>query len=220
MNYFQEISSTPLLSSFSTKEIEAFLENGEIKLVSYNKNRIIHFDGELCDRLEIIIGGQVAIDRIDSEGNLLRISHFTDGDIMGGNIMFSSNPIYLMTVTALTDTLLLEISKTVLFDLLSSNKLFLKTYLEFVSDLTTVLGNKIRNTINIPLKEKIINYLRQEYKTQASMTIQLRVSKKALAERFGVERTSLSRELKKMSTAGLIAVDKKTITIVDKELVK
>lgn len=220
MKYFEDILNSPILSSFSEKEIKLFLKEGQMKLLSYNKGEIIHFDGEDCDRLEIIIEGQVTIDRIDSAGNLLRISHFMEGDILGGNIMFSSNPVYLMTVTATRYIVILEIPKGVLFELLSTNKLFLKAYLEFVSDLTTILGNKIRNAINIPLKEKIMNYLRQEYKVQRSSVIQLRLTKKALADRLGVERTSLSRELKKMANHGLITFDNKSITLLEKDLLE
>lgn len=217
MKFMNAILETPILSPFSEEEIKAFIEENKMRLISYKADEIIHFDGEACDRLEIIIEGQVTIDRIDSAGNLLRISHFADGDILGGNIMFSSHPVYLMTVTATSDTSVLEIPKAVLFELLTQNNEFLRAYLEFVSDLTTILGNKIRNAIQIPLREKIINYLRQEYKFQQSKHLQLRMSKKALAERLGVERTSLSRELKKMSDQGLIIVDNKAIILLKSE---
>ena len=41
----------------------------------------------------------------------------------------------------------------------------------------------------------------------------LNTTKKALAEKFGVQRTSLSRELAKMKKDGLIDYDVKTITL-------
>ncbi|NLZ83309.1 MAG: winged helix-turn-helix domain-containing protein, partial [Clostridiales bacterium] len=43
--------------------------------------------------------------------------------------------------------------------------------------------------------------------------IKLNMTKKALAERIGVQRTSLSRELAKMRAEGLILFDKDAITI-------
>ncbi|MFO8191449.1 MAG: helix-turn-helix domain-containing protein [Bacillota bacterium] len=43
--------------------------------------------------------------------------------------------------------------------------------------------------------------------------IKLTLSKKELAKRFGVQRPSLGRELKKMSREGLIEYDTRTITI-------
>lgn len=189
-----------------------------MKVVTHKKDAVIHLDGEVCNVLEIVIDGKVVIDRIDGDGNLLTITEFGDGDILGGNIMFSSNPVYLMTVTAVENCVFLEIPKKALFDMLSSNKLFLKAYLEFVSDLTTVLGNKIRTTIHISLRKKIIHYLKQEYKAQQSSDIELQLTKKALADQLGVQRTSLSRELKKMEREGLLLVDNRHIKILQQDI--
>jgi CRP-like cAMP-binding protein len=55
--------------------------------------------------------------------------------------------------------------------------------------------------------------LERECKIQNSNRIQLGITKKALAERIGVQRTSLSRELAKMKADGLIDFDDKTITL-------
>ena len=48
------------------------------------------------------------------------------------------------------------------------------------------------------------------------MTINLKTTKKSLAQRFGIERSSLSRELNKMRSDGLVEFDARTITIKDK----
>jgi CRP-like cAMP-binding protein len=213
MKYIEALVESPILSAFSREELEALLSLGKIKIKSYKKEAILHFDGEPCTCMELIIEGRVSIDRIDSAGNLLTISDFSEGDILGGNIMFSSHPVYLMMVTALRDTVLLEVPKEVLFELLSSKPEFLRAYLEFVSDLTATLGNKIRNAIQLPLREKIIKYLNQEMRLQNTNEIVLRQSKTALADRLGVQRTSLSRELKKMQEDGLIIFDAKRIRV-------
>ena len=216
MNYLNALTESPFLSAFSKTEIDDLLTTDKIKIRHYKKDSILHFDGEFCDCLELIVEGRISIDRIDRAGNLLTISDFGEGDILGGNIMFSSHPVYLMMVTATQDTVVLEFPKEVLFDLLTSKPLFLKAYLEFVSDLTTTLGNKIRNAIQLPLREKILKYLNQESRLQASNIIVLRQTKTALAERLGVQRSSLSRELKKMQDDGLVMVNQKKITLLSK----
>jgi CRP-like cAMP-binding protein len=55
--------------------------------------------------------------------------------------------------------------------------------------------------------------MERECKIQNSNRIQLGITKKALAERIGVQRTSLSRELAKMKADGLIDFDDKTISL-------
>jgi DNA-binding transcriptional regulator LsrR (DeoR family) len=55
--------------------------------------------------------------------------------------------------------------------------------------------------------------LEHECKTQNSDCVKHGITKKALAEKMGVQRTSLSRELAKMKEDGIIDFDKKTITL-------
>ena len=65
-----------------------------------------------------------------------------------------------------------------------------------------------------------MSYLDYECKKQNSNIIRLSMTKKALAERIGVQRTSLSRELSKMREDGLIKYDSDSIEIVDNSLIK
>lgn len=189
------------------------MADGSCRIIDYEKSNIIHFDGEVCSKLEIILLGKVAIDRIDESGNLMTITELFEGDVLGGNLVFSKNPYYPMTITAKETTAILEINKERLFSLLSKNSGFLKCYLEYVSDNTVILGDRIKNHVNRTIRENILSYLDYEGKKQNSDVVKLTMSKRALAERFGVQRTSLSRELAKMRDDGLIEFDSESITI-------
>ena len=193
-----------LIKSIKPEEIESYLSEGSCKITQYGKNNIVHFVGEVCSKLEIILSGKVVIERIDESGNLMTIAEFYGGDVLGGNLMFSKNPYYPMTVTSKDATLILEINKNRLFSLFSDNHEFLKSYLEYVSDHTVILGDRIKHYVNRTIRESILSYLDYECKKQNSNIIKLNLTKKALAERIGVQRTSLSRELAKMREDGLI----------------
>lgn len=82
-----------------------------------------------------------------------------------------------------------------------------------ISDNAFIVSGKIKYYANKTLREKIMNYLDYECKKQNSNHIKLSITKKALAERMGVARTSLSRELDKMRKEGIIAFDRETITL-------
>ena len=202
--YFELMREIDLIKSIKPQEIDSYLTEGSCKITQYGKNNIVHFVGEVCSKLEIILSGKVVIERIDESGNLMTIAEFFNGDVLGGNLMFSKNPHYPMTVTAKEATLILEINKDRLFSLFSDNHEFLKSYLEYVSDHTVILGDRIKNYVNRTIRESIISYLDYECKKQNSNIIKLSMTKKALAERIGVQRTSLSRELAKMREDGLI----------------
>lgn len=70
------------------------------------------------------------------------------------------------------------------------------------------------------IRDKIIEFLTYEYYLQGNTVIKLRISKKELAEKFGIQRPSLFRELKKMKQDGLIDYDSSSIEILDITMLK
>lgn len=202
-----------LLSSISKEALDSYLRDGSFKIKTYGKNNIIHFTGEVCLNLEVILSGKVMVERIDESGNLMTIAEFYSNEILGGNLLFSKNPHYPMTITAKHPTVILEINKERLFELFSNNHDFLRSYLEFISDHATILGDRIKHYVNKTIRECIINYLEYERQKQNSNKVRLNITKKALAEKIGVQRTSLSRELAKMRRDGLIRFDSKSVEI-------
>ena len=212
------IANLTLLQSIPSEEIQAYLKDGRFKTVSYQKNSVVHFDGEVCNKLEIIISGRIDVERIDQSGNLLTIAQFYSDDILGGNLMFSKHPYYPMTITAYRPSVILEISMELLFLLFCKNPLFLRAYLGFVSDRTFLLGDKIKHYVHRTIRECLISFLKQESVKQNSKHIRLNCTKKMLAEKIGVQRTSLSRELKRMKDEGLILLQGDCITVLRSDI--
>ncbi len=192
--------------------------NKKVEVKKYAQGEIIHFDGDCCSSIDVILNGQVVIERIDDAGNLMRITEFYPDNILGGNLLFSKNPCYPMMVTAKAEVTLLSITKNLVFDFCATNKDFLKVYLEYISDHSLLLGDKLKHYVNRSIRESIIAYLKSEYNIQKNQTLQLRLSKKELADRMGVQRTSLSRELQKMKNEGLVEYDKSSISILDQSI--
>ena len=182
--YLVLINNAQLLNSLSSEDISNNLNNGSFKVKSYTRNNIIHFEGDKCTRFELILSGKIVVDSIDESGNLLNISEFYAGDILGGNLLFSKNPYYPMIISAKESSLILEIDKDLLFNIFIKNPLFLKTYLEYVSDNTYILGDRIKSYTNKTIREKITKYLEYESKKQASNHIILDITKTSLSEKF------------------------------------
>jgi len=207
LDFSKQIEQTVLLSLLATDEINRYLSDGSFRTSFYSKNHVVHFAGDVCSKLEIILSGSVVVERIDESGNLMTVAEFLSDDLLGGNLLFSKNPYYPMTITAKSPTVILEINRERLFQLLSVHPDFLRRYLEFVSDHAMILGDRIKHYVNRTIRESILSYLDYESKKQNSRRIKLNITKKALAERIGVQRTSLSRELAKMRDDGLIQFD-------------
>lgn len=213
------LKNTNLFKSFTTEALEKlFLENFKSK--SYTKNAVIYFQTEKCNCLDLILSGVVTVQEMDSKGNVLTLSDFTAGDILGANLLFSKNNYYPMNILAKTDTTLISIEKDFVLYLCHQNKDFLYAFLQLVSDKTLILTNKIKAISLKNIRQRIIDFLIYESISQNSLTIKLNISKKDLSEKFGIQRPSLSRELSKMAKDGLITYDKYSITITNIEVLR
>lgn len=219
-NFLTKVNNYSLLKVLPIEFIEECMKKKTMYIKTYNKEEVIHFEGDTCNYIEIILSGFVVIERIDESGNLLTIAEFYPDDMLGGNLAFSKHPNYPMTVTAKTNASLLLIPNALVFTLCSTNTAFLRRYLQYISDHTVLLGDKIKHYVNRSIRECVIAYLKNEYMLQESNRILLQSSKKALADRIGVQRTSLSRELQKMKNEGLIIFDAESITILKQSLVE
>lgn len=211
-------AQTTLLKPLGAEFVDKALRDGLFRVANITRGSTVHFEGDACRRLEIVLSGQIAIERIDVEGNLMTVAQCRRNEVLGGNLLFSQHPVYPMTLTALKDTSLLMIEKDLLFDLLSKNPDFLKAYLELTSDRANTLGDQIRHYVNKSIRMCLLNFLKQEYDRQNVNPIKLSLSKKMLAEKIGVQRTSISRELAKMRRDGLIDYDRDAITILDEKI--
>ncbi len=204
-----------LLESLPPKLVENYIESGRFQICSYGKGQILHQEGDYCDQLEIILQGQIAVERIDESGGLLTVTTFEPGKLLGANLIFSSNPYYPLSATAKTDSQVLSLGRSLAFELCSIYPKFLLSFLELISNQTLLLGTKIKHHVRRTIREALISYLQQEYLEQVDTTIRMTLTKTALAERMGVSRTSLSRELQKMKKDGLIDYDARNIRMLD-----
>ena len=219
-DYVYFLSLNPLFKGVTTEEIRNLFENPlNVSITTYKKNSMIHFEGEKASTLDIVMEGTVFIQKIDEKGNVLTITEFAEGDNMGGNLLFLESLTYPMSIISKTHVVILHIKKDTVLRLCQSNINFLTNFLRDISIKATILTNKIKGISQKTIREKIIDFLNYEYYLQDSHKIQLRLTKKELAEKLGIQRTSLSRELNKMREEDLISFDTHSITIKDKSAI-
>jgi len=187
-------------------------------IASYPKKTTIYLQHEVCKSFDIILEGYVLIQNLDENGNILTVTSFSIGDSLGGNLILSDNNTYPMGVVAKDFTTLLKLNKELVLDLCQRNKNFLMEYIKDISNRSYMLGTKLRTMTLKTIREQIIDYLIYQYHRQNSSRIKLDMTKKEWSEKLGVHRPSLSRELGRMKSEGLIDYDRKNIFIKDKLL--
>ncbi|MDD4493696.1 MAG: Crp/Fnr family transcriptional regulator [Eubacteriales bacterium] len=214
-NYVDAVSKIDLFSDFSKDELYSAFDSSKYRISRYDKGQIIHLQNEQCNSMGIILDGRVSVQKIDENGSILKISVFLGGDILGANLIFSNRNFYPMTVVAESKSVVLHLYKELILELSQKNVGFMIRLMTAISDRTLVLTDKIDAISFKSIRQRVLDYLKYECYLQKSNTITPGISKKDFADRLGVQRTSLSRELNKMKKDGLIEYNARTITLKD-----
>lgn len=213
MKYMETIMSIPLFSTMNKEELQQLNVEERCHQQNYHKESIIYLQNEICQSVDIIISGIVTVQNIEESGNFMTITNFSTGEILGSNLLFSSQSTYPMMVIAKTNVVLLRCDKEIILDMCKISPSFLESYLQEISNKTLVLTGKIHTIAMKSIRECIIEYLLVERNYQNSNIIQLPFSKKEWAELLGIQRPSLSRELNKMRKEGLLDYHNREIQI-------
>lgn len=220
LDFIHILEHVDLFKELSLQDIKNLLDKGSYDIKTYKKNSVIYFQNEKCTTFDIVLKGIVSVQGFDDKGNYISISDFSIGDVIGGNLLFSRKNFYPMMVLSKTEVTILHINKDLILKLCQSDTAFLIKFLQSLSDKTLILTDKIKTLSLKSIRQCIIDFLLYEKYVQKSNTIKLTLTKKQLAEKFGVQRTSLSRELNKMRKDRLIEYDAYSITILNEKALK
>lgn len=181
--------------------ILSLLDKQERKLVSvrsYNKNDVLHREGDKCEEITIVSEGKIKIVSYSFSGKEIIFNELGKNQIFGNNLLFSSEPNYKGDVISVDKSIVVSIKKDNLITLLSSNKGFLKEYLKIQSDFGKSLNSRIKLLSIDSALERFEYYLfinkgEIEFKTITS-----------LATELGLKRETLSRLISKLEKENVI----------------
>lgn len=218
MEYLKLIKRTFVGSHLTEEEIQTALNNRNFIIKHFRRGEFLHLEGDECLCLEILLTGSIVSTQTDEYGTELRIWVFEVTQIIAGNILFGPEPKYPLSFLAESEGIVLQINKSFLFQLFVEKPVILRQFLSLISERAISLGSKIKLARRKPLRDNIMEYLHLQSLYQNSAIITLPISKTDLAHRFGVQRTSVSREFVRMERDGLIVLhdDNKTVEILDK----
>lgn len=211
--YYKTLTQVEPFAQLRSESQKQFCSDPRIQWQAIEKGNILHLQNEVCQRIDVIIEGQFAVQNIDADGNMMTIQIFSDRELLGTNLLFSSRNHYPMTIIATQKSVIAQVPKQLLLEMCRQNEVFTVALLQCVSDRSILLTDKIQSIALKSIRKAILEFLKFESTIQNNQQVLLPISKKALAERLGVERTSLSRELDKMRKDGLICFDAQSITL-------
>ena len=113
----EAILKTELFGSLTQADKDHIFSKKNYVIKTYKKKQVIHMQSELCKTLDIVIRGEVAVQKIDENGNVLTVTVFSPFDILGANLVFAAENKYPMTVSANSDVVIIQVSKDEVFSM-------------------------------------------------------------------------------------------------------
>jgi CRP-like cAMP-binding protein len=211
------LKDMPMFSSFDERDLDSMVSR--MKVREYGKGQVVHLQGDVCTSMDVVTEGKISVESIGPDGSMLRVATFGRGSVIGMNLLFSSKNGYPMTVVADTRSVIVSIPREMVLEMGRVSFSFTEWLLMEISDRTLLLTDKLGSISMKTIRQKVLEYLYGEHLRQKSLEIRMDLSKKELAERLGINRTSLSRELDRMRKEDLIDFDRNSITIKDIEAV-
>ena len=198
------LNKNKLFINFSSQEITDFIMSSHYNTRNYQSGQIIAIKGESLTQISLILTGAVEIQKNYPAGKMIVINQISVGGVFGEVAIFSSKNTFPSTVMASLDTKIMFISKTNIIKICFQNKKFLSNLLHLLSEKILILDHKLHFLSGESIRQKLCLYLIESYQTQKNLAIHLDISKRKMAEQFGVTRPSLSRELIQMKKEDLI----------------
>ncbi len=213
---FLILTKIPLFRSVREDELRNICAELNLTESRFHKGDILAMQDEPCNRLIILLDGSVKGEMNDPSGKVVKVEDIEAPNPLAILFLFGQNSRFPVQVTAREEVKALVIPKQAVIKLLSMNETLLKNYLDISADFASRLSQKLHFMTFRTIRQKLAMYILSLSKTAQSDTIELDKTKSALAEYFGVSRPALERELTAMQQEGLIAADKRKITIKSK----
>lgn len=214
---YDVIANCQLFKNLNKDEIIDICNSISTKVVKYHKNEMIFDEGDHCEALSIILSGKVELSTYFISGDVSNLITLNPSDIFGEAILFSHLNDYPISVTSLANTEILMLTKADIIHIMEEHPHFSENYLALLSKKLLFLNDKFKLLSLSSIRGKIAHVLIKLSKEQKTKKVKLPFSKEKMALHICTRRPSLSRELSKMKSDGLIDYEKSFVTILDYE---
>jgi CRP-like cAMP-binding protein len=212
------LARIPLLQELTSQQIDQIAAHTREKRLA--KGEMLFHKGDPSRGFYVVIFGQLKLAFPSSSGNEKVVDILGPKQSFGEAVMFMERP-YPLFAQAISDTLLLHVSKDVVFELLEKDPSFARHMLAGLSMRLHTLLQDVESYSLRSSAQRVIGYLLQHCPPEGgveclgSIEITLPISKQIIASRLNLTPETLSRVFHDLVTANLIGVQGKQITIND-----
>lgn len=208
----EKLRRMPLFREITPGALERLIQEKQITERVYHKGTTVHDQGSECGAIDVVCSGKLIAYSLSPNGSETVVFEFEAGSMVGANLLFGSRNRYPMTIYSVTHSVLLHITRSGV-EILLKEYGFVMPFVRSLSANSQGMNQKLAIYTRGSLRENLMDYFLALSAQQNSRRIVLPITKKQLADYFGVQRPSLFRELKRMKDEGLLEIKNKEITI-------
>lgn len=208
------LSHVPLFEGLHAEDIARIAKG--TREIHAQKGDVLFHRGDPCNGFHVLVYGQVKLAFTSSQGTEKVVEVIRQGNSFGEALMFLEKP-YIVYAQALSDSLLLFVSKAAIFEELEREHDFARKMLGGMAKRLHELMTDVEAYSLQSGTQRIIGYLLREL-TEAQLNatdvvIDLPVNKGVIASRLNLTQEHFSRILHELSDLGLIVVDGRRIRL-------
>ena len=204
------LSRMPLFKEMSPQELAAIAAGTTERHV--DRGDVIFQRGDPCTGFHLVIYGQVKLAAGSASGAEKIIELIGPGHSFGEALMFMEKP-YIVSATALADSLLLHVNSAAVFAGIERDPRFAR---KMLAGLSRRMHGLICDLESYALRsgtQRVIGFLLQDDAAGEGEEVTLPVSKAVVASRLNLTPEHFSRILSDLSAHGLISVQGRHVTL-------
>jgi CRP-like cAMP-binding protein len=175
---------------------------------------ILFHQGETAERFYLLLAGQMKLTRVLPDGQEKLVEVIVPGQCFAESLLFSGLRRYPVTACALKPSSLVSLDSSHYRSLLEDQP---KICLELLASLSTRLHQRLDEIDTLTLANagrRVARFLCQEQEA-GNGEIRFNVPKRLIASRLGIQPETFSRILHRLMDAGLIAMERRQIRVLD-----
>ena len=208
------LANLPLFKETSPEEIERIAQG--TRALHLARGEMLFHRGDPCEGFHLVVYGQVKLAITSPQGADKVVEVIGPGMSFGEAVMFLEKP-YPVYAQTLADSLLLHVSKSVVFAEIERNPGFSRRLLGGLSRRLHGLVSDVEAYSLRSGAQRVIGYLLRDVQVSdaAGGEVTLPISKGVIASRLNLTPQHFSRILHELTAQGLIAVQGRTVRITD-----
>ncbi len=214
--YIDTIMNCKLFKTIEKENIQKLLPCLKAKIIKYNKDQIIFHQGDLIEKVGIVLKGDLLIQGIDFWGNSSILKKLSEHEMFGEIYAFEKKPLEV-SIVANTDSTVIFLSLDKILHPCQFSCTFhtslIVNLLQIFAKKAITMNHKVEILSKRTTEDKLLTYLNSLALQKNSKSFDIPFNRQELADFLIVNRSALSKELMRLKKEGIIDYDKNSFKL-------